>query len=151
MGNRHGKWPLAAGVLTGLMILAGGTLPSEAQVGRSGQSVQGRPSLQEQLGLTDEQVQTLREIHGRHRQAMRETARALREARQGLRDLVLQQADEAAITTKQDEVRELVGRFIEGRIQTLREVTTVLTPEQRERFRELRPQWRRGGGYPLAG
>jgi len=149
MTSRHAKWPLA-GVLTGLVILTSGALPSEAQMRPSSGTVQGHQSLQEQLGLTDEQIQSLREIRDRHRQGMRETARALRQARRALRDLVLQQADEGTISAKQAEVQQLVARFIEGRTQSLRDLVSVLTPEQRERFRELRP-FRRHGGYPLAG
>ena len=98
MTNRHAKWPLA-GVLSGLVILACGTTPTEAHPGRRVAPIERR-ALQEQLGLTEDQVQAIREIHARHRESMRETVRALREARRALRDMALGEPDEATFTPR---------------------------------------------------
>jgi Spy/CpxP family protein refolding chaperone len=137
MTNRHAKWPLA-GVLTGLVILASGTAPSEGAVGRRGAPIERR-ALQEQLGLSDEQVQAIREIRARNWESMRETVRALREARRSLREMALTEVDEAAFAAKAAEARELAGQVLEARVRTLQEVARVLTPEQRSKLRELRP------------
>ena len=107
MTNRHAKWPLA-GVLSGLVILACGTTPAEAHPGRRVAPIERR-ALQEQLGLTEDQVQAIREIRRRHRDSMRETVRALREARRLLRDMALGEQDEATFDAKAAEVRELAG------------------------------------------
>jgi Spy/CpxP family protein refolding chaperone len=70
---------------------------------------------------------------------MRETVRMLREARRSLREMVLSDTDEATFLAKAAEVKELSGQVVEARARTLQEVARVLTPEQREKLRELRP------------
>jgi Spy/CpxP family protein refolding chaperone len=145
MTNLHAKWPLAA-VLGGLVILASGATPSEAHRGRRVTPIERR-ALQAELGLTEDQVKSIREIHTRHRESMRETWRALRDARRSLRDMALGETDEATFNTKTAEVRELAGHVLEARVRTLQEVARVLTPEQRAKLRELRPLRR----APLAG
>ena len=147
MTNLHAKWPLAA-VLTGLVVLAGGATASEAYVGRRFVPVERR-MLQEQLGLTEDQVKAIREIHARHRDSMRDTWRALRDARRTLRDMALDDTDEATISAKTAEVRELSGQLLEARARTLQEIARLLTPEQRAKLRELRPF--RQHRTPLAG
>jgi Spy/CpxP family protein refolding chaperone len=148
MRYAHTKWPLA-GVLTGLVILASGTLPGEAHMPRRAEALD-RPTLQEELGLTDDQARAIREIFARRRASMRDTVRALRQARRSLRDLVLQEADEATVNAKQAEIKQLVGQLVAARTQSLRELAAVLTPEQRAQLRELRP-FRRHRGAALAG
>lgn len=148
MTNRHVKWPLA-GVLGGLVILASGTAPSEAHLGRRVAPIERR-GLQEQLGLTEEQVQAIREIRTRHWESMRDTIRALREARRSLREMALTEVDEATFAAKAAEARELAGQVLEARVRTLQEVARVLTPEQRTKLRELRPL-RLERRAPLAG
>jgi hypothetical protein len=148
MTKLHAKWPLA-GVLSGLVMLVGGATPSEAQLVRRVASIE-RPVLREQLGLTDDQVTAIREIRARHWQSMRETLRALREARRTLREMVLADADDATFTAKAAEVRELAGQALEARARTFQEVARILTPEQRQKLRELRPL-RLHHPAPLAG
>jgi Spy/CpxP family protein refolding chaperone len=137
MRNRHAKWPLA-GVLTGLVILVSGTAPSEAAFARRGAPIERR-ALQEQLGLSEDQARTIREIRARHWDAMRDTVRALREARRALHEMALTEVDEATFAAKAAETRELAGQVLEARVRTLQEVARVLTPEQRTKLRELRP------------
>ncbi len=148
MTNLHAKWPLAA-VLGGLVILAGGATPGEAHVGRRLAPIERR-ALQAELGLTEDQVKAIREIHARHRDSMRETWGALQDARRSLRDMALEEADQATFNTKAAEVRELAGQVLEARVRTLQEVARVLTPEQRTKLRELRPL-RLHRRAPLAG
>jgi Spy/CpxP family protein refolding chaperone len=148
MTKLHARWPLA-GVLSGLVILVSGALPSEAQLARRVAPIE-RSALREQLGLTDDQVKSIREIRERHWQSMRETVQALREARRALREMVLSDADEATFSAKAAEVKELMGQVLEARARTLQEVSRVLTPEQREKLRELRPL-RLHRERPLAG
>lgn len=137
MTNPHAKWPLAA-VLGGLVILAGGVTPGEAHRGRRVAPIE-RQVLQAELGLSEDQVRSIREIHTRHRESMRETWRALRDARRSLRDMALGDVDEATFNAKTAEVRELAGQVLEARVRTLQEVAQILTPEQRAKLRELRP------------
>jgi Spy/CpxP family protein refolding chaperone len=148
MAKLNTKWPLA-GVLSGLVILVSGAMPSEAHLARRVAPIE-RSALREQLGLTDDQVNSIREIRARHWQAMRETVRALRDARRALREMVLADADEATFAAKATEVKELSGQVMEARARTLQEVARVLTPEQREKLRQLRPM-RMHRPTPLAG
>jgi Spy/CpxP family protein refolding chaperone len=147
MTRLHTKWPLA-GVLSGMVILVSGVMPSEATVARRVAPIQ-RSALREEIGLTDEQVKSIREIRARNWQSMRETVRALRDARRDLREMVLGTTDEATFSAKAAEVRELSGQVLEARARTLQEVARVLTPEQRAKLRELRPV--RLQSTPLAG
>jgi Spy/CpxP family protein refolding chaperone len=146
MIGRHAKWPLA-GVLGGLVILATGLAPGDAHPTRHGVRTE-RQTLRQQLGLTDDQVQAIREILGRQRTLLRETGRALWDARRELRAMALGDADDGALATKRAELQELVGRLTEARTQTLREIAAVLTPEQREHLKALQPFRRH---RPLAG
>jgi Spy/CpxP family protein refolding chaperone len=148
MTRLHTKWPLA-GVLSGLVILVSGVMPSEATLARRVAPIQ-RSALREELGLTEDQIKSIREIRTRHWQSMRETVRALREARRDLREMVLQNTDETTFSAKAAEVRELSGQVLEARARTLQEVARILTPEQRAKLRELRPL-RLHQPTPLAG
>jgi Spy/CpxP family protein refolding chaperone len=42
-------------------------------------------------------------------------------------------------------VKELTGQALERRTATLKEIATVLTPEQREKFASMTPHGRRHG------
>ena len=137
MTKLHTKWPLA-GVLSGLVILVSGAMPAEAHLARRVAPIE-RSALREQLGLTDDQVKSIKEIRARHWQSMRETVRALRDARRALREMALADADDTTFAAKAGEVRELSGQVLEARARTLQEVARILTPEQREKLRELRP------------
>jgi len=148
MAKLQTKWPVA-GVLSGLVILVSGAMPSEAHVARRVAPIE-RSALREQLGLTEDQVKSMKEIRARHWQSMRETVRALREARRALRDMAWADADDATFTAKATEVRELSGQVLEARARTMHEIARVLTPEQREKLRELRPM-RLHRSAPLAG
>jgi Spy/CpxP family protein refolding chaperone len=149
MTKRHATWPVA-GVLSGLVILVSGAMPSEAHMARRVAPTVERSAFREQLGLTDDQVKSIKEIRARHWQGMRDTVRALREARRALREMALADPDDATFAAKAAEVRELSGQVLEARVRTLQEVARVLTPEQREKLRELRPV-RLHRTAPLAG
>jgi Spy/CpxP family protein refolding chaperone len=95
------------------------------------------------LGLTEAQVQTLREMRQRQMEAWRQHRAALRQARDELRRLILSEADEAAIQAKRAEVERLLIEGLARRVQALREITPVLTPEQRAKLQELLQRSRR--------
>lgn len=147
MARIGARWPLV-GVLSGLVVLATGApgaTPAEAHPGRA-----PLVRLKTELGLSAEQVQAIREVRERGWEARRQTAKALQEARRALRGLVLGGGDEAAVQAKTAEVQRLVAEMVEASVKALQEVAQILTPEQRERLRELRPGWR-FGRVPLAG
>lgn len=139
MARLNSKWPVA-GILGGLVILAAGIVPTEAHR----QDRAPITELGERLGLSEEQRQALREIYARQGESRRQIVRGLREARRSLRELIVAGGDEAQIQARTAEVQALVGQALELGVRTLREVTQVLTPEQRETLRSLRPGQRLG-------
>jgi Spy/CpxP family protein refolding chaperone len=139
MARLNSKWPVA-GILGGLVILAAGIVPTEAHRRDRAPITE----LGERLGLSEEQRQALREIYARQGESRRQIVRGLREARRSLRELIVAGGDEAQIQARTAEVQALVGQALELGVRTLREVTQVLTPEQRETLRSLRPGQRLG-------
>ena len=93
--------------------------------------------LQQQLGLTDQQVQAIREIRARDAEARKKYWQDMRTAQAELRRLVLIEADQASIDAKQDEVQKLLVAGVERRVKMLQAITPVLTPEQREALAQL--------------
>ncbi|HET9491745.1 MAG TPA: Spy/CpxP family protein refolding chaperone [Methylomirabilota bacterium] len=93
--------------------------------------------LQQRLGLTDQQVQAIREIRTRNAEARKQHWQQMRAAQTELRRLVLIEADQASIDAKQAEVQQLAAAGVEQRVKMLQAITPVLTPEQREAFAKL--------------
>lgn len=93
--------------------------------------------LQQRLGLTDQQVQAIREIRTRNAEARKQHWQQMRAAQTELRRLVLTEADQASIDAKQAEVQQLAAAGVEQRVKMLQAITPVLTPEQREAFAKL--------------
>ena len=137
MARMSVKWPMA-GIMSGLVILATAAAPAEARFGGPG----GRGSIQQlqaELGLTDDQVKAIREAHERQRASRRQVGKAMGEARRGLQELVMRGADDAAVQAKAAEVERLFAQAVGLRIQALRDLSSVLTPEQREQLLLRRP------------
>jgi Spy/CpxP family protein refolding chaperone len=104
--------------------------------------------LQRELGLTDQQVQAIRQIHQREAEARKQHGQALQQAQTELRRLILTEADNAAIEAKRAEVERLLTEGLHRRMNTLREITPLLTPEQREKYAQLAGKaWRHRGHH----
>ncbi len=104
--------------------------------------------LQQQLGLTAQQAQAIREIHARQSQTWKTHSQTLRQAQAELRRLVLSEADQASVQAKQEEVQRLLGETVQMRVNTLKEMTSILTPEQREKYAATAEQGRRSRHHP---
>lgn len=103
-----------------------------------------RPSLerlQAELSLTDDQARAIHQLHASRWEARHQLHKALREARRSLRDLVLTSADDAAVQAKTAEVQQLVAQGVQMRVEGLRAMSQILTPEQRDKLRQRRPTW----------
>lgn len=101
------------------------------------------------LGLTEDQKKAMQEIHARQREAQKQLFQALQQAQTDLRQLALNGGDEAAIQAKAAEVEKLLGQGVQLRVQALREMAPLLTPEQREKMAKMRhdgPMMRQGPG-----
>jgi Spy/CpxP family protein refolding chaperone len=93
--------------------------------------------MQQQLGLSDGQMTAIRDVQDRHREARNRIFTALQRAQMQLRQLAVNGNDELALQDKTVEVEWLLTQSLQLRVQTLREVAPILTPEQREKFADM--------------
>lgn len=134
-------------LLAGTLLLAGAAQAADAA--RQGGTHGGwEHRLQQRLGLTDQQTEAIRQIRERDAAAAKQHGQTLRKAQAELRRLVLTEADEGAIQAKQAEVQRLVSDSVQMRVDRLKELTPILTPEQRQQLAELMEKPRRGHRGP---
>jgi Spy/CpxP family protein refolding chaperone len=103
--------------------------------------------MQQNLGLTDDQVTAIRQIHEGQRAARRPLWQSLRQAQTDLRQLALSGGDVAA---KRAEVADLLAQGLDLRLQTLQKIGPLLTPEQRDKLAQMGPRammWRGPRGH----
>ena len=125
---------VVVGLLVVPLVLAVALVSSDARPRRA--SLQ---RLQTELGLSEDQVQAIRQLHQGQRDVRRQLHVSLREARQELREAVLTGAEESAVQAKTHEVQQLSAQAVQYRADTLQAMSRILTPEQREKLRQLRP------------
>ena len=129
------KW-VFAGILSLALLAALAASPAPVEA--------ARPSLerlQAELSLTDDQTRAIHQLHASRWEARHQLHQSLREARRSLRELVLAGADDATIQAKTAEVQQLVAQRVQMRVDGLRAMSQILTPEQRDRLRQRRPTW----------
>jgi len=100
--------------------------------------------LQQKLGLSDTQMQQIREIRQRDFEAHKQGWQQLRQAQAELRRLALSGADERTLSAKQTEVQNLLAQSMQARVDTLKQIGPILTPEQREAYAKLMDHGGRG-------
>jgi Spy/CpxP family protein refolding chaperone len=93
--------------------------------------------LKQQLNLTDDQAQKLRDIRSRDMASQKQNWQALRQAQSELRRLALTGADDATLKAKENDVQNLMAQSLQARVNGLKEIGTVLTSEQREAYAKL--------------
>jgi Spy/CpxP family protein refolding chaperone len=127
--------------------LAAGTVAyaAEAPQGTAPRSWETR--LQQKLDLRDDQVQAIRQIREREAPGWKQHRVALGQAQSELRKLILTEADQASIDAKHAQVQQLMAEGLAKRINTLKEITPLLTPEQREKFTAMMEQGRHQHRY----
>jgi Spy/CpxP family protein refolding chaperone len=127
---------LMIGLLAVSVVLGGALAPAEARPHRG-----MLPRLQAELGLSDDQVQAIRQVHESQRDARKQLRHSLREAHRTLRQSVIDGVDDATVQQQTAALQQLLGQAVQMRTESLRAVSQVLTPEQRQKFRELRSRW----------
>jgi Spy/CpxP family protein refolding chaperone len=127
---------LLIGMLAVPLVLAAVLVPVEARPHRA-----ELPRLQAELGLTDDQVQAIRQVREGQRDARKQLRQSLREAHRTLRQMVIDGVDDATVQQQTAALQQLLGQAVQMRTNSLRAVSQVLTPEQRQKFRELRSRW----------
>ncbi len=99
-----------------------------------------RDWLKDRLGLTDDQAQQVRTIRQQEMQNARQVHQSLRQARAELNQMVLNGADDATVQAKTAEVQQLMGQELALRVDTLKKITPILTPEQRQKLAQIATQ-----------
>ena len=108
--------------------------------------------LQQHLGLSDDQMQAIHDVHARHAASRRQLWQSLRQAQSELRQLALNAGDQAAIQAKTAEVSQLLSQSVAMRVASLQEISPILTPEQRAKFAQMGPRmFRHRGGHAPQG
>lgn len=156
MANMRRQILVAALVVagTGAVFAAsgGGEAPGRSDR-RPGGPEGRRPGLErmrEEVGLSDQQAEELRTLFSQHRKAAIRQRADLQVARVELQELIhAATLDEKAIAAKVKAVSDLQAAALRARVEGQLAVQKVLTPEQREKLKDLRPQLgegRRPGG-----
>jgi Spy/CpxP family protein refolding chaperone len=121
--------------LTTILVAATAAYAAEPPTGAHHRSWESR--LQQKLGLRDDQVQAIRQIHQSQAETRKQHGQALRQAQAELRRLVLSEADQPSIEAKQAEVQQLIAQSVAMRVKTLQQIVPLLTPEQRQKYAEM--------------
>lgn len=94
-----------------------------------------------QLNLTPDQIEKIKAIRERNREARRLIAVRIREARMALdRAIYVENADQSVVEQRARELAEAQGAQVRLQAITELDVRRILTPEQLETFRALRLQ-----------
>ena len=115
---------------------------AQAQPSTRGDRMYSR--MQRNLGLTDEQVTAIRQIHQGQRDARRQLWQSLHQAQTDVRQLALSGGDAATLAAKKAQVAQLLAQGLELRVQALQQIGPLLTAEQRDKLAKLGPavMWR---------
>lgn len=92
---------------------------------------------QQRLGLTDDQMQQLRQSWETNAPVLRQHFQKLRQVREELRRLILDNADQNQIETKQMQLQQLYAQGVELQVQRLQNLAVILTPEQKVKLQEV--------------
>ena len=106
--------------------------------------------MQQNLGLTDDQVTAIRQIHQGQCDARQQLWQSLRQAQTDLRQLALSGGDAAMIAAKKAQVEQLLAQGLDLRVQALQQIGPLLTPEQRDKLAQMGPRammWRGHRGH----
>ena len=95
--------------------------------------------LQKKLGLSDDQTKQVRQVHEMQADAHRKNMQALHAAQQELRRAVLNNADEATLRARQTDVTNLMAESVRLRVEGLKQISPILTPEQRQKLADMGP------------
>ena len=127
-----------------------GSMPAvvAADTADSGQHNGRGARFQQWLGLTDDQMNAIRQIRQQDAPAMKQQFQAMRQARMDLRQAVLNGADPATIQAKQAAVQTLMAQGLDLRVKNLQQIAPVLTPDQRAKLASANAdgRWRRHRG-----
>ena len=127
--------------LTALILgstLATATVAGAADVATPAGASSGHVSrFQQALGLTDDQMSSIRELFAQRARDRKQLSQSLRESQSELRQLALTSGDPAAIQAKQAEVAQLLTQSVAMRVESLQAIAPILTPDQRAKLAHI--------------
>ena len=133
-------------------LILGSTLVAAATAGANTQAPGATPGahvnrMQQALGLTDDQINAIRQVHAQQAGAQKQLHQSLRTSRTELRQLALNGADPAALQAKEGEVAQLLSQSVALHVQSLQAIAPILTPDQRTKLAQMGAGggWRHGG------
>ena len=155
--KRESAWWWVAGGILGLLAMVGMLSGVEAAAAGGPEGAGGRGAriltpedreaiaqvvgkrIQEQVGLSQEQWESVRTILRTTREKARADFGTLRQAQRELRTLLASPVlDSAAVKGLADQIKTLQGALLDRRIETVAALRSALTPEQWERWQTLR-------------
>ena len=135
-------------------LILGSTLVAAGTAGANTQAPGATPDarvnrMQQALGLTDDQMNAIRQVHAQQAGAQKQLHQSLRASRTELSQLALTGADPAAIQAKEGEVAQLLSQSVALHVQSLQAIAPILTPDQRTKLAQMAGGggWRHGGGH----
>src|SRR5262249_60352174 len=143
------KW-LAALVLGSALVAAVAASADEGPGGLASHRAKMMSRLQQRLGATDEQMKAIQDVQAKYADSRRQIWQSLHDKQRELRQLALNGADQATIQAKTAEVSQLLSQALTLRVQSLQEISPLLTQEQRDKLAQMGPgmHGRRGGLHP---
>lgn len=135
----HRRFPTFAAL--GLAAILTATGAAWADSPTAGPSAHVR--FQERLGLSDQQMTAIKEVHARHADERKQLWQSLHQARTDLKLAALNGGD---VKAKSAAVAALLAQMTELRANTLAEIAPILTPEQRDALAKMgeHGHWHRG-------
>lgn len=104
------------------------------------------PEIQQQAGLSEEQVDKVKAVYRAHRTRMADLRAEMSKRQIELEELLeAKTVDKAALNKKMDEVVAARAKLDRERMATLAEVRTILTADQYAKLRSLQRQAKGGG------
>jgi len=131
---------LALAAVAGAVDTANAAGPPSGHAGR----------LQQALGLTDDQMNSIRQLFAQRAADRKQLSESLRQAQAELRLLALTGGDHAALQAKQAEVAQLMSQSVAIRVESLQAIAPILTPDQRAKLAQI-GIGRRGGHWQPQG
>lgn len=129
-------------ILVFLFLFAGFSAAQEEDASPEQNKQARRPNLLRELGLTQEQVQQIRQLNSENREKLREAQIRVREAARNLDQAVYADVlDEELLKTRLRNLQEAQAELTKLRSAAELAVRKVLTAEQLIRFRELREKF----------
>ena len=134
---------LAALVIVGALVLSSGVLyasSSDDKCGTpektsKGRGWAGKHDIFKDLNLTDQQKKMLEENKAKHKEEMKVTLDAIRQARDSMRqELQKEKLDMAKVGRINDELKKLEAQMIDRRLEGVLEVRKILSPQQFQKF-----------------